>query len=360
MLNTISEKFVLTTAVVLIFLQCSNVSAQDKFLTDTPGKFILQNKLNKCQGIDINTFSKNLTTITEWIHQNNPVFNPPVGYDASVSFSGNSCDKITDKRDFGIQCRINFSFHYFYMENGIPQTATDWSAHDTEININNPITQISHQFDEAGFKTDDPPHLKQPLEKARENLQQYYISAPVEKDIAPGVRLYAGGYLLVLNPDRPDIWIFVTVKEIMEAKLAYYKVKQEIDSIKFEKALVEWAKMNFKPEQVNRPNIYDLIKQEFENFTADELSQPAYSDSQSGISTINARGEGMPVVRFNPACWNRTLPATAVQFMSMEYKPRTKAELEEFKQNNGGLIDYVGLFTNNLLIKQMGELIQRK
>ena len=367
MLNTISEKFVLTTAVVLIFLQCSNVSAQDKFLTDKPGKFILQNKLNKCQGIDINTFSKNLTTITEWIHQNNPVFNPPVGYDASVSFSGNSCDKITDKRDFGIQCRINFSFHYFYIENGIPQTATDWAAFDTEININNPITQISHQFDEAGFKTDDPPHLKQPLEKARENLHTYYTTAPVIKEIAPGVRLYAeGGWfkgvLLVFNPDRPDIWIPVSVKEIMEAKLAYNKVEQEIDSIKFEKALVEWTKMNFKPVQVNRPNIYDLIKKEFENFTSEELSLPAYSGAseESGISTINVRGDGRAVVKFNPACWDRSLPVTAVQYMSWQYRPESELELEKFKPRNNGLTDYVGLFFNSLPVEKLGVLIQKK
>jgi hypothetical protein len=341
-------------------------SAQDKtLLTEKPGKFIILNHLNKCPGIDINTFSKNLTTIAEWIRQNNPVFNPPVGYDASISLSGNSCDKITDKRDFGLQCRINFSFHYFYIENGKFLTATDWAAHDTEISINNPITQISHQFDEAGFKTDDPPNLKQPLEKARENLHKYYTTAPEIKEIAPGVRLYAeGGWfkgvLLVFNPDRPDIWIPVTVKEIMEAKLAYYKVKQEIDSIKFEKALVEWAKLNFKPDQVMRPNIYDIIRKEFENFTADELDLPAYSSPQSGISTINARGEGRAVVRFNPASWDRTLPLTAVQFMSLEYRPATKVQLEEFKQSNQGLTDYVGYFFNNLTVEKMGVLIQKK
>jgi hypothetical protein len=347
--------------ILILFLVVFKSEAQEsEFLPDKPGKFIIQNQLNKCPGSDIVLLFKNLTAIADWIHQNNQVLNPPIGYDASVSFSGNSCDKITDKQDFGVQCLINFSFHYFYIENGVSLAATDWAAHDIEININNPIIQISHQYGETGFQSDDPPHLKQPLEKALEDLQQYYNSAPVEKEIAPGVRLYAGGHLLVFNPGRSDIWIPVTVKEIMEAKLAYYKVKQEIDSIKYVKALAEWAKMNFKPDKVNRPNIYDLIKKEFENFTAYELKQPAFSDSQSGISTINASGVGLPVVRFNPACWNRTLPATAIQFMSLEYKPRSKAELEEFKQDNGGLIDYVGLFINNLPVEKMGELIQRK
>jgi hypothetical protein len=351
-----------TLFLVIISLLHEFAYTQDQastFDAKKSGKFILQNQLDKCPWTDIGVLSKNLTSISDWFHKNNPVFNPPVGYDASVSFSGNSCDKTTDKRNFGIQCRINFSFHYFYIENGFSHTATDWASHDTEININSPLNQISHQYDETGFKSDDLPRLKQPLEKALENLQQYYNCAPVEKEIAPGVRLYAGGHLLVFNPDRPNIWIPVTVKEIMEAKLAYYKIKQEIDSINYAKALVEWAKMNFKPDQVNSPNVYDLIKKEFEYFTSDELNQPAYSDSQSGISTINARGEGMPVVRFNTDCWNRALPPTAVQFISMEYKLRTTGEMEDFKHDNGGLIDYVGMFINNIPVEKMGVLIQK-
>jgi len=346
---------------LLLFCGGQLVIAQNsQYLPDKTGKFILKIQLNKCPGIDLPSLTKNVAAIAEWVHQNNTVLNPPVGYDASVTLTGNWCDKIQNNEDFGIQSRINFSFHYFYIENGVSQTATDWAAHDTEININNPINLISQQYDETGFQSDDPPCLKQPLEKALENLRKYYNSAPVEKDIAPGVRLYSGGHLLVFNPDRPDIWIPVTVMEIMEAKMTYYKIKQEIDSIKYEKDLAAWAKLNFKPDQVMRPNIYDIIRKEFENFTPEELSQPAYSSPQSGISTINSNGEGRAVVRFNPACCNRALPATAVQFMSLEFKPRIKAEFEEFKQNNGGLIDYVGFFVNNLPVEKMGVLIQRK
>lgn len=273
-----------------------------QFQPDKPGKFVLQNKLNKCPGLDVAALTLNLTAVAEWVRQNDPVLNHPVGNDSRVTFSGNLCDKHLNEDDFGIQCQIYFAFHDFYLENGVSHTATGNTAHGTGFLINNPTNLISSQFTETGFQTGDPPLLKQPLEKVLENLRQYYTSAPVEKEFAPGVRLYAGGHLLVFNPDRPDIWIPVMVKEIMEAKLAYYKVKQEIDSNKYEKALVEWAKLNFKPEQVNSPNAYDMIKKEFENFTHDELNLPAFSDSQSGISIINSRGEGMPVVRFNPEC----------------------------------------------------------
>jgi hypothetical protein len=351
-----------------IFSIGSSFAQSTQFQPDKSGKYIVQNKLNKCPGTDIATISKNLTNISEWVRLNDSIVNKPVGNDTRVSLSGNLCDKQLKNEDYGIQCQIYFAFHHFYIENGVSQTATGNTAHGTEIIINDPIRSIGVQFTETGFQTDDPTYLKQPLAKALENLKTYYTTAPILKEIAPGVRLFAPnsgwfkGVLLVFNPERPDIWIPITVKEIMEAKLAYYKIKQEIDSINYKKTLASWAKMNFKPEagQMIRPLLYNVIKKEFENFTTAELSRPAFSSPQSGISTINALGEGGAVVRFNPACWNQTMPETSVQFMSMEYRPATTHELEDFKPRNGGLVDYVGLFFNNLPVEKMGELIQKK
>jgi len=356
---------------VLIFLtgiviSLNNSYAQpSQFQADKPGKYVLQNKLNKCTGIDVTTLTTSLTTISEWIRQNDPILNMPVGNDARVTFSGNLCDKRLKEEDYGIQCQIYFAFHDFYLENGVSCTATGNTAHGTGFLINSPIRLISSQFTETGFQTGDPAQLKQSLGKALENLGKYYAVAPVIKEIAPGVTHYAGTAshaenILVFNPSRPNFWIPVTVKEIMEAKLAYYHVKQEIDSINYEKTLAEWAKLNFKPDKEMRPDLYKRMKKELENFTDEELNRPAYSNSQSGISTINARGEGRPVMKFNPLCWDRTLPATSVQFISIEYWPATTAELEGFKQRNDGLADYVGLFFNHLPLEKLGALIQGK
>ena len=135
-----------------------------------------------------------------------------------------------------------------------------------------------------------------------------------------------------------------------------------IDSINYEKTKAQWAKMNFKPAagKSMQPMLYDVIKNEYEKFTVEELNSPAFlsSDEQFGVSMVNTRGVGRLVVRFNPACWDRSLPVTAIQFISMEYRPATALELEEFKQRNGGLTDYVGLFFNNMPVEKMGELIK--
>lgn len=360
-----SANIVLMILMGILLFVFNSYSQSTQFQPDKPGKFVLQNKLNKCPEMGVAILTSKLSAISEWVRQNNPVVNSPTRYDVLVSFSGNLCDKKLKKEDYGIQSQIYFAFHHFWVENSVSYMATGNTAHGTGFLINNPIRFISAQFTETGFQTGDPLRLKQPLEKALENLGEYYSVAPVLREIAPGVRQYSGvgshaEVILVFKPVRPDIWIPVTVKEIRNAKLAYYRVKQEIDSINYEKILDEWAKLNFKPDQVMRPNQYNEMKKEFENFTADELNRPAYSSSQSGISTINVRGEGRPAMKFNSACWDRTLPATAVQFISMEYWPETKTDMEGFKQRNDGLTDYMGLFYNNMPVEKLGGLIQRK
>ena len=46
--------------------------------------------------------------------------------------------------------------------------------------------------------------------------------------------------------------------------------------------------------------------------------------------------------------------------MTLQYRPATDQELEEFKNPNGGLEDYVGKFYSNLPVEKMGKLIDKK
>ncbi len=145
----------------------------------------------------------------------------------------------------------------------------------------------------------------------------------------------------------------------MEAKLAYYKIKQEIDEIRWEKSLTEWAKLGFKPDASNKPSVYDIIKKEFDALTPKELESWAYSGADDGISMINAVGKGRPVMKFNPECWDRTLPKTAVQFIHMEYNQPSEEELNDFYQKNKRL-DYVGLFMKAMPAEKLESLINKK
>jgi hypothetical protein len=334
---------------------------QWEFLTDKPGKWVLTNSVNKCPGPNTAAFESNLSFVAEWIHQNNIIVNPIKGFNAAVDLLGNLCDQKASMEDYGVQGSVFISFRYFYIKDGKMETASGWLAHGTEIFVNNPIRLIGTQFDEAGFNTGDPAHLKQPLEKALANFKKYYYVAPIKKEIEKGVRLYSNGAVVVFNPNQPEIWIPVTIKEVMEAKLAYYKIKNEIDSIKYEKMLASWAKLNFKPDNAVRLNLYKIMKAEYDKFSPQELNQPAYYNSGEEVSRIGTYKEGkLMVARFNAACWDKSLPPTAVHFLSMEYKPAPSLELEGFKRRNGGITDYIGLFYNNLPLEKMNMLIHKK
>ena len=76
------------------------------------------------------------------------------------------------------------------------------------------------------------------------------------------------------------------------------------------------------------PRLYHVIKQEYENFTTEEYNLPAYScpTEECGISNINARGEAKAVVKFNPACWDRSLPVTTVRYLSWQYRPESVSD----------------------------------
>jgi len=339
----------------------------DHYLPKKPGEWKPVNKFinDNCTYLaEKNAFLANLMSAAEWIHRNNAVVANPTGFNAKINFIQTCRVTVNNSayRGYGYEGEIYIHFQLFFVniETGKEDSWENYCP-NTGIAVNNPLQGISSQYDETGFKTGDPPQLQQPLEKALENLKQYYNVAPVEKEVAPGVRLYANGYIVVSDPGRPDYWTPVTVREIMEAKLAYYKVKKEIDDANDTKAVQEWAKLGIAPASSFKVSVYDAIKNEYENFTAEELNSHAYYSGRDGsISCINARKEGWPVMKFNPECWDRNLPPSALQFVSMVYQPRSEAELEDFYRTNNNAPDYVGMFVNAMPPEKMGELIQKR
>ncbi len=355
----------LTIAALLMILPPLHAQI-DHYLPDKPGEWKPVNRFGNDNCIVLaekSAYLANMIAVAEWMHRNNEVVAKPVGFDAKVGFN-QPCSPVVNNsayRGYGYQGEFFIHFQLFFMN--IDTRKEDvWENYcpNIGIGINNPIRDISNRYDETGFQTGDPPQFKQPLEGALDNLRRYYNVSPVEKEVAPGVRIYANGQILVFNPDRPEFWIPVTVKEVMEAKMAYYKVKKEIDEINNSKALQEWAKLGFVPENSVRVSVYEMIKKEYDSFTPEELNSQAYYNSgDESISGISPSDEGWPVMRFNPDCWDRTLPPSAIQFVSMEYKPRSNYELDDFHKNNNDAYDYVGLFVNAMPVEKMGELIKK-
>lgn len=122
-------------------------------------------------GCGCTNYSKKLTSIVEWVHQNNRVIEHPTGFDAVVKLTGDYWNANPKNEDFGLRSSFAFIFSGLHLENDGSIGTTGNAAHYTEIFINSPFYYIGTRFDEVGFQTDDAPQLKQALEKALKNLK---------------------------------------------------------------------------------------------------------------------------------------------------------------------------------------------
>lgn len=180
----------------------------------------------------------------------------------------------------------------------------------------------------------DDPKLEQVLTDATIKISEYFCVFELEKEIAPGIRLYKNGSFVIFNPSRPDYWITVTVKEVMQAKMDYWKIKP------------------------GDKEVYNYFETAYNKMSEDELNSPAYNGSEDAITDVCGKPDGLQIMRFNPEYWDRNLPRSAVQFFTMYGKESTEAELEESFKNNG-YPDYSVILINSFDKEKLQSLIQK-
>jgi len=336
-MKTITIWHFLVTGVIIFMLPVS-VKAQKIYQFEKPGKWSISNRVDACEGqVDKPVFTKNLNTIGEWFHQNHPMMKAIKGFDLQLELE-NSCYSESHQRpcDYSYQGSVYFSFQLFSIENGKEQK---WIVEPPQWKIRVNSAWSGHGTNFGGLDgyrvQEDDPKLEVALNNAVSKISEYFCVFELEKEIAPGIRLYKDDNLVVFNPDRPDYWIPVTVKEVMQDKMNYWKIKP------------------------NDKMVYDHFVNEYQKFTPDELNSLAYNGSEDPIIDVSAKPEGLQIMRFNPEYWDRSLPKPAVQFMTMHYPKMNKAESEEHFKNNGHP-DYGQLMMNSIKLEELVELISRK
>lgn len=298
----------------LCFLLSSTIHAQneDRFLPDKPGKWSVKSNLNNFPKKDKPNFESNLTTLAEWFHKNVKMLAEPNGFDLPVTFWGISDDGYKTKDyNYAYRCEMDFAFQLFIVENG---KETKWTIEPPhyEIDINNTVIGHGTNFDVG-------------------ELKDLFVVFPLIKEFAPSVRLYGDGNLIVFNPNQPEFWIPLTVREVVNAKLTFYSKED-------------------KP-------LYDFIKPFVDKMTEEELNAPAYYGSDDGILNVNGKNDGLQIMRFNKDYWDRSLPKTAIQFIRMWYRADDAFDMNEYIDNNGHP-HYGQLLMNQLPLKELGSIIQ--
>jgi hypothetical protein len=301
-----------------------------------PGNWSFQSNING-NGAEYVALTKNAAIVAEWFHQNVPLMTNPKGFILSVILFGVWDGKYKKRKcNYGIRSELNFGFQMFLAKGG------KWTVEPPayEFDINNTETGHGTNFNLNGFdNTKDNPSLEASMNNVADELNDFFRVFPLEKEIVPGVSLYGDGHLIVFNPDRPPFWISVTVKELADMTLSYY--------------------IAFKSKELGQLML-DELKNELAELTEEELSAPAYQgDPKNFVLNANGRKEGLQIMRFNPDYWDRSLPTSSIQFMTLWDPKMKEPDMNEFFQNNG-YYHFGQQIINTLNMNGLAELIARK
>ena len=311
------------------------LSAQSQYLTEKQGTYSFYNNL-KSKGADYIAFGNHVKILSDFFHETIPVMKANKGFDLAATLFGQWDDAYkTMSCNYGLRGELRFDFQLFLKD--VNGKEGKWTVEPPAwaLDVNN--TQTGH----GG-------NLKEGNEGSL--LKELLVVFPLVRKMAPGVDYYdcehrTCGTLVVFNPDRPPYWLPVTVRQVVEAKLKFYSTGQE-------------NKM-----------LYDFIKPLVDKMSPEELNAPAYNQSDDGILLVNGKKEGMQIMRFNPDYWDRTLPPSAIQFITIvgysEYglgntnaDDQKKADAEFLKNNDHP--NYADLVKKSLTLEKLPQLIQKQ
>jgi hypothetical protein len=335
---------------------CLMVSAQKsaEFLSDKAGKYRYETNLpektyNLRNGTLSSTenlaFKKNVAALAEWYHQHHRMLLNPIGYDmrALTTWTWGDFTTVTDW-EYGIPAELSFLFELFFA-NG-----SKWSIEPPQAEVL--INHIAGGHDgwyftpesvvEDGTRYDLS--KSGAVQKALLHLQKYFMIFPFKGQLAPGVHefeAFQGGRkaIVVFNPDRPPFWLPVTVKEMADTHLAYYSLFQKLE--------------------IDRM-VLDQLKKEIAELSPEELAAPAHSGHDSHfVLKVNGQGQGLQIMKFNPEYWDRSLPKSAIQFLTFWTSGYTEEEkAEDLKAR--GYPDYPVMFVNQIDWSGAAGLINKK
>jgi hypothetical protein len=336
--------------ITLIFILSASAKAQNpsEFLPDKPGKWSYSSNI-KTPGVEVVAFNKNLATVAEWFHQNVPMLKNPVGYDLLAKSFGISNDNyIKNAANYGLRSEMVFAFQLFLSD---LSRGGKWTVEPPEyaFYINN--TETGHgtnpnykyfsvsEYDPFGVKNFSPTQEKA-INDAVDQLNGIFAVFPFANEMAPGIHVYRESadspfhHVIVFNPERPPYWLPITLKELAEIHIEYYT--------------------NQKDEF-----LLPQLSKEIAEFSEEELNAPAYFGHDTHyVLRANGKNEGMQLMRFNPEYWDKTLPPSAIQFMTFYYPQMNDDQMEETYRNNGRP-NYPQLLVNQINWSDVAGLIMK-
>lgn len=327
----------------------SSLAQDKKLLVDKPGTFKIAYGTLNGQGPDqynkscgyTKAESDAATKILEslvGIFRKNPVLKDIKGFDGYCYLNGGRCNT---KFGYGLPSTPCFFFETWSLRKGkeVKQTVEppQWRV---EVNM-------TDKFCSNGFNVSDYSNAYNPTNPAFSEkganssavaLRELFFLPGVKEEVSPGIDRY-GNNLILFNPDRPEYWNQVTIREAFRLLIDYYKQL---------------------PDKIQVETIVPMLDNEFSNFSETEKDGFAYFGSQETVSRIGSVKNETPVMRPNSDYWNRKLPRSAIQFIWVESPG--KEEVKRLLQSNLKAEDgyyYVYRLLDELDVNTLMPLIEK-
>jgi len=313
---------------LLLFILTSLVFGQEpKLILDKKGDFKITTwSIYTCTDCDYTkaeekaNYSK-LVALTD-ILRKNPVLQETKGFDCNVMlYSEYYGDK---KFGYGIPGKMSVQFCYFFnAKNGKIAAATieppSFGIHINQL-LSTSCNSLGFNAPPKASDADNPNYNQKKWELAAEKTRPMFFLPGKKEALIPGIDVYADETVIVYNPERPDYWLPVTIKEIFEAWIEYYK---------------------YGPYKYESEISLKMLEEEYALFNEEERNKITYLGGRGPAPLLNVDTEinDVQVMKANPEYWNKNLPRSDVQIISfnvLKDKARYRREAAEQLKNIDG------------------------
>jgi hypothetical protein len=281
---------------------------------------------------------KNLNALIS-IFRETPVLANPMGFDGIAHLNISTCNT---KFGYGLPCTVYVVFQTWLIRKGkeVKQTI---EPPQFRFNVNRTDLFCSAGFNvesylNSEYNATNPAYKSESINKAALALRELFFLPGIMQQISPGINRY-GDNVVIFNPNRPVYWEQVTIREAFRLLIEYWKLV---------------------PDKIAMDAMLKVLNDEYASFTEEERNGFAYFGSPESISRIGSQQNNTPVMRPNPAYWNKSLPQSAIQFMVLEIpeKEVLKTKMEDcLKRQDGGY--YVSRLLYELDIDKLPTIIDK-
>ena len=228
----------------------------------------------------------------------NPVLSDIKGFDGRARIYNVGCD---EDGKYGVPSRISFEFASWYRKKDGTEVRGFIEPPEWTMIIN----RLKPTANRWVFSADEIA-----------GDRRYFIVPLDKKTVEKGIDVYGGECYVLYNSDRPPYWLPVTMKEVYVGMIESFKNERDTIASKY---------------------MIDLLTKEYAAIPESEMNKPAYYGGGQPIGGISTIANFPPIVRVNPAYWDRSLPKSAIQFFffrSIPNKEYHKDRMEEYLKNN--------------------------